>query len=360
MFRIAISVIGNIASTSGTTVRARSIMKIIRSRYEFFLITRATSVDDKLFTSLNVKKPAVKLVKPERTRLWNLKLIPIILHHRFNVVYCVADLFGFITYYLLSKLLRYKIIFEAHALAHREKEQISKMRSMIYLLLEVFIARKANAVIALSGVTYSFYHRLNENTFFIPVFIDDKLFRNCSEKTEHATKKVAGLIGPFATEPNKYQLDFLYTNLDKFDEKTQFLVIGECDERLTSSRVKYTGYLEPIEEYVRVLCQLDALLVPVKFATFGPKNKILEAMACSLPVFTSPQGVVGLDFAEPDKNILVYEDTKLVQKINELLFDEESMKKIRQNARATVERFYAESIYKAIVLNIVKRVAING
>lgn len=352
--RIGLSVIENIAETSGTTIRARRVIDILKDRYQIVVITRGDSIENEEIASLNHE---IKIIKPARTKLWNLKLIPLIIRCRFDLVYCVADIFGFITYYLLSKFFRYKVIFEAHALAHKEMEQTSKVTSIFYHLLEVYIGGKANAIIALSGITYRFYRRLNKNTFFIPVFIDAKLFNNLGKKSKNATEKVVGLIGPFNILPNKCQLDFLYTNLNKFDKRIRFKIIGKYDKKLNNSRIEYTGYLESTEEYVRALCQLDALLVPVKIATFGPKNKILEAMACSLPVFTTPKGIVGLDFTKHKRDLFVLEEYELVDKLNSSIFNNELMKKIGTNARMTVERYYSKTANERKLTQILEKIA---
>ena len=66
---------------------------------------------------------------------------------------------------------------------------------------------------------------------------------------------------------------------------------------------------------------MDAVLVPSKIPSFWPLNKILEPMACSLPVFTTPVGAVGLDHVKHGESIFVYEESELVAKLNENLFD---------------------------------------
>jgi len=356
MFRVAISLIENIATTNGTTVRARRVIRILKEKFEVLVVTRASYIDRKFLRSLGIKKENLNLVNPERTKLWNFKLIPFILHNRIDCVYCVADIFGFITYYLLSKFFGYKIVFEAHGLAHKEIEQVSRIKSIIYYILETFIGCKADVIIALSGITYRFYLRFNENTYFIPVFINVKQFKRLGKESKNVAEKVVGLIGPFDLLPNKGQLDFLYTNLDKFDKRIRFKIIGKCDKRLTNSRIEYTGYLESAKEYVRAICQLDALLVPVRIATFGPKNKILEAMACSLPVFSTPKATVGLDFAKHNKDLFVFEEYELADKLNSLIFNNELMKKIGNSARMVVEKYYSEAANSRKIVRILEKI----
>jgi len=355
MIRILISVIENISKTSGTTVRARSIARILGNKFDVFLVTRANSIDDVLMVSLGIEKNSIKVVRPEREKLWNVKLIPIILSNRFHVVYCVADVFGFFTYYILSKFLKYKIIFEAHSLMYKEMKQISKLKTVISYLLEVFIASNADAVIALSGITYSFYKRFNKNTFFIPVFIDVKQFER-EHKNKHVLGKVVGLIGPFDILPNKDQLDFLYANMDKFDKRIRFRIIGKCNKRLINTRIEYTGYLKSTKDYVKAISELDALLVPARFATYGTKNKIIEAMACGIPVFATWNAVKGLDFVENFKNIVICEEDQLINIVNECIFDERFMKEISLNAWNTIKKYYSIDIYKNKILYILHKI----
>jgi hypothetical protein len=43
-------------------------------------------------------------------------------------------------------------------------------------------------------------------------------------------RKNVGLIGPFVQNNiNNYFLDFVYQNIDRFDTRTDFIVIGQCD-----------------------------------------------------------------------------------------------------------------------------------
>jgi glycosyltransferase involved in cell wall biosynthesis len=344
----------DISRTDGTTVRARRVIETLKKRYKIFVIERATSIDDKLLLSPNINQNGIISIGPEGTRLWSLKLIAAVARNRFDCVYCVADMFGFVTYFLLSRLFSYKVIFEAHALAYRELRQVSLIGAIVNFFLETFIGKNADTIIALSGVAFRFYRRLNKNVFFIPAFVGDKGFENINGRRGNEMEKVIGLVGPFDIVPNRYQLDFLYSNLDRFDERIRFKIIGKCDRRLSDGRIEYTGYLDSHEEYLRILEQLDALVVPVKIATFGPKNKILEAMACGTPTFTTPKGIVGLDFARPNENIFVFEEDDLVSNINKSLFDASLLEKIQMNARKTVKESYSESILAKKMLKVVE------
>ena len=298
----------------------------------------------------------LKTIKTRETKLWALKLIPIIIHNRFDAVYCVADLLGFVTFYLLSKLFRYKIIFEAHSLLHIEAKQISKMKSLIYLILEIFIGKKADAVIALSGLVFDFYRRLNKKTFFIPVFINP--IKRSLKKRYKRKIKLIGLIGPFNLFKNRGQLTFLYKNLNKFDKRIRFIIIGKCDNRIIEDRIKYTGYL-PRKDYLNLISQLDAVLIPVNFATYGPCNKILEPMALGIPVFTTPEGAVGLDFIKNYRDILIFKEKQLIDMVNKLIFNDKFMERIGLNGYMIAKKYYNSLLYKEKILSIIEKILKN-
>jgi glycosyltransferase involved in cell wall biosynthesis len=359
--RLALSVIVNIFTTDGTTVRARMLLEILGKIGDVLVITRrgARAIDNGSSASSALRSEVIRVIKPENTRLWNFKLAPVVLENRrtLDMVYCVADLFGFLTYHFFSKIFKYKTVFEAHSVC-KEKRQFSKFRSLIFFLLEVFVGRKADAIIALSGSAYQFYGALNKNVFFVPVFIDTDFFKSAT-KTRKEERKVIGLIGPFDTLANEHQLTFLYSKLQDFDNRVRFKIIGRCGKKLIDERLAYTGYLKSLEDYKRALCELDALLVPVRIATYGPKNKILEAMSCNVPVFGTPQAFLGLDFAEPNHNVFVYEEAELVSKINEILFLDNLLLKVGKAARNTVERFYDKKMNAEKLIEVLRGILVR-
>ncbi|CAG0995202.1 hypothetical protein METP3_02906 [Methanosarcinales archaeon] len=90
--KIAISVIINAFESDGTSIRATRILRILKNHYNLSLITRA----DKKQELDGFEDVTVIIVKPRKTKLWNLKLIPIIIKNRFDIVYCSSDWFGFL------------------------------------------------------------------------------------------------------------------------------------------------------------------------------------------------------------------------------------------------------------------------
>lgn len=330
-------------------------MEILKNRYEIILFTRANE-KQKL---KGLEEVDIVIVKPDKTKHWNLKLIPVIMKNKFDVVYCSHDWFGFLTYFLLSKIYKYKIIFEAHSILSEEHKEMgySKIRVKLNQIHEKFVIKHADHVIALSENTFKFYEKYNKNIDLVPVFIDEDMFKINKEiesKKYQRDFKLIGLIGPFNTIVNECFLDFLYENTKRFDDKIKFVVIGKYDNKIENERIIYTGYLESIRDYIDTLSNLDAVLIPSKIATSGPLNKIIEPMSCSLPVFTTPKGMVGLYYIEHGKDIHVFKEDELVDNVNELIFDDELMKEIGKSARITVEKYYSKKANEKKLIEIIK------
>jgi glycosyltransferase involved in cell wall biosynthesis len=355
--KIAISSLSDISMNNGTSVRAKRVFELLQKEgYDCTLIIRGKGQS---------KADNVEVIKP--SKLWNFQLIPVVLRNRFDLVYCSNDLWGFFTYFALAKLYNFKIVFEAHGILSLEREQwlpdpspIDKVRIKMLKLREKFAVKHADCLIALCSDIYKHYATFNKRIFLVPVFVDETRFKPrenkapCSDDDEG---KTIGLIGPFAQDRgiNTYALDFVYRNMNKFDERIKFTVIGACDyKQIRSERIHYIGYLKNFQDYIDQLTLLDAVLVASGFPTSGPLNKILEPMACSLPVFTTPVGAVGLDHITAGEDIFICDESKLVAKVNESLFDVDLMESVGKNARCTVETYYSTAVNNEKLIRVIE------
>jgi glycosyltransferase involved in cell wall biosynthesis len=358
--KIAISSLSDISMNDGTSVRAKRVFELLQKEgYDCTLIIRGRGQS---------KADNVEVIRP--SKLWNFQLIPVVLKNRFDLVYCSNDLWGFFTYFALAKLYNFKIVFEAHGILSLEREQqlpdpspINRVRIDMLKLREKFAVTHADCIIALCSDIYKHYARFNKRIFLVPVFVDETRFKrreNNVQCSEDDKGKTIGLIGPFAQDnaTNTYALDFVYRNMDKFDERIKFTVIGECDfKQIRSERIQYVGYLKKFQDYVNQLTRLDAVLVASGFPTSGPLNKILEPMACSLPVFTTPVGAVGLDYITSGEDIFINEESELVTQVNESLFDSDLMERVGKNARRTIEKHYGIEVNKGKLIEVIEQLS---
>ncbi|HBN06084.1 MAG TPA: hypothetical protein DD434_09920 [Bacteroidales bacterium] len=335
-----------IFNSEGTSVRVKRVLKTLKSDFDVHVVTSANKDRDCCKKKLHV-------LKPEKSVLWPLKLVPIILDHNFEIVICENDWFGFPVYWLFSKIKKYKLVFEAHGVLSAEGKDWGNSFIMIkfYMFIEKFCLKHSDLIIALSNEIKKEYESYNSNIVMIPVFLNNKPFNNLQKNLNNSTNKTIGLVGPFGSKRNRYYApDFLYKNIDKFDKSFNFVIVGKCEKKVKNSRISYSGYLKSFDEYINLIASIDALLVIEKRKTSGPLNKILEAMACCTPVFTTPKGIFGLENVKNGENIIVANESELINKINTLLCEDEIIKKITENAKRTFESFYSyENNHQKIV-----------
>ena len=355
MKKILISIITDLFQVNGTSMRVKRVAELLKEYYEITIVTRS---DEKDYSD-SLESININMIGPSSTKLWNLKLISRILQEKPDFVYCSNDYFGFLSFYLISKIYNYHIIFETHAITSDELRgrNINTLKLIFYTYLEKFVTKKSDFVVALSENSYNFYKQYNNNIELITNFIDEELIKNIKPvKRNDLEKKEVGLVGPFDDFGNENFLEFLYGNIDKFNNNITFIIIGKCDNKIKNDRILYTGFIENRLEYMNKLNSLDAILIPSKIPTLGPLTKIIESMACSCPVFTTPNGIVGLDNVKNNEDIFIFDLDELVDGLNSIISNNHLMLKIATNSKTTFERYYSKQAIEKKLLNVFKLV----
>lgn len=336
--RIAISLNGDINQAFGTTTRARAVAVIWQEKHDVhFIGTRTRNIR---VVSLLVR---------------SLKLAVSLFRNKFDIVCCADDYWGFPICYLLSKVFGYKLLFDAHGILSEERKRLDppRIRTKWDQILERLAIAHSHGAIAVGENIHEFYQRYKPDISLVPLFVDVSVFKPKTQTGRNVEGgKRLGVIGPFTVGRNQTSLPFIYANLDKFDRRIKFIVIGGCDNRIQNERIEYTGYLPSVSDYITALCQLDAVLDYKEPAT-GPYTKVIEAMACGLPVFTTPDAMIGFGKATPGKDLLVFPKNELVSRINELIFKQELMTEIGYNARHIIEQYYGKVVVRQKLLEVV-------
>jgi glycosyltransferase involved in cell wall biosynthesis len=291
---------------------------------------------------------------------WLIGVTRILLRHKFDFIYVSNDWFGLLVYLIARKLLKLRVIFEIHGILSEESEQSGDPTFYPWLLhcWEGIVLRHCDMIIALSGHIFKFCERYARRLELVPVFVDVNTYRR-NEDTRVVLRErygwqrswVVGLIGPFDNVWNEGALEFLEKNINEFDERIVFVVIGKCDRKIKLPRCSYVGFVEDLPGF---LSGLDAVLVARKLSTSGPLNKIIYSMSCSLPVFTSPQGMLGMDYAEHGKDIIVANESEMARTLNSAIFDHDLMRRIGQKARQTVKKHYSYEANATRLIRIVE------
>jgi glycosyltransferase involved in cell wall biosynthesis len=374
MTKVAFVAFEDMSIVRGTPVRIHRVSEILKlnKNYNITLISRSKTAEVKGMENvrlINVKGTGARLIAAKETAfivkllfvfLWNLKLALVLLRNKFDIVYCVTEWLGFPGIYLISKVKKYKIVFDAHGIWSKDDIEagLPDIRIKLDQSFEKFVIKHSDFVIATSEDVVEFYQAYNSQIDLVAGFVDTDIFR-AESRIERTNTKLIGLIGPFDSLRTRQQhsLDFLYAKIGQFDSKIRFVVIGRCDKRIDNARITYTEYLESPADYVAQLSRLDAVLVVEGVANFAPLTRIYESMSCSLPVFTTPKGMVGTRHVKPGENILVFDEEELVEKVNTLIFDDKLMTEIGANARKTAEQYWSKKANEERLLKIMDSVS---
>jgi glycosyltransferase involved in cell wall biosynthesis len=107
--------------------------------------------------------------------------------------------------------------------------------------------------------------------------------------------------------------------------------------RLSSPSIVVTGFVDSVRPY---LAKCGVFIVPMTEGT-GIKSKVLEAMAMSKPVVTTPLGILGIDARNGEEVAVADGSAEFADMVNKLLRDTGMRSRMGNNARKPIEREYS-------------------
>lgn len=139
----------------------------------------------------------------------------------------------------------------------------------------------------------------------------------------------------------KFILDEIWPILRGKIANIQLRIVGrgmsaEMRKRLDSGSVHLEEHAEDI---VSEFHAADVLVAPIRIGG-GTKFKILEAMACGLPVITGSLGISGISCRANHEYLEAESPVQFVDAVQSVLTDDVLRARIQKNARTLVERDY--------------------
>lgn len=224
-----------------------------------------------------------------------------------------------------------------------EKERFLQWHKVVNF--EKSFLNKFDSVIALSendrDILKKYVPGINPEV--IPIGVDLKYFKK-ENKAKLCKKKSILYIGHFKNYPNidavLYFLEEIFPEVLSRIRNTNFIIVGSgMNEKLLNlkrAKVKVIGEVEDVRKYLR---KASVFVAPVRLG-LGIKVKILEAMACGLPVVATRDAAKGMK-CTPGRDILVGKNSRdFAQKVIELLSNNRKRRAIALTARKLIEREY--------------------
>lgn len=132
-------------------------------------------------------------------------------------------------------------------------------------------------------------------------------------------------------------------------------LIGSCPD--STRRLLDLRYVEPVgyvTDVYQSLMQHQLFVAPIVSGT-GIKTKILEAMACGLPVLTTPAGVKGLR-VEGDQHCFIAPDAdRFVQHVQDIIAHPDKVKAVARRGQRYVDQHFAPRVLERKWGDVVQR-----
>lgn len=113
---------------------------------------------------------------------------------------------------------------------------------------------------------------------------------------------------------------------------------------------------DKIEDIREAYSRSDVLLAPI-FGSGGTRYKILEAMACGVPVITTPQGIAGLGARDGNEALIHTSSLDLAEATVKVLQDSSLYLKLARQANQMVRQTYSWEVIAAALDQVYETVA---
>lgn len=195
--------------------------------------------------------------------------------------------------------------------------------------------------------------QLKDKVHVVTNGVDQKTYRPASGSTPPDAKLFDGspvllFTGVMDYYPNEdaviWFAEEIWPSIIKQYASAQFVIAGMRPSRKVKdlgkiNGIQVTGYLDDILPYYQ---QADFLVTPFRVAR-GIQNKVLQAMACGLPVLTSPEGAAGIKCIDDEHLKIAKTSSDYLSAINLLLEDKVRYNKMSQAGLNLVAKHYSWS-----------------
>ena len=320
---------------------------------------------------------------PKKSKIkYIIQLLKLVMKNHFDIVYTRNIMKGIIGL-LIKKLWKSKLVVEVNSISPDERrlvenylsttrKSLKDIKIKFFGYLEIFISKKADAVIAVTqGIkSYLVNHGVNENkVWVIENGANTELFKpiknsNVTNELKNRLhinndESVVLFVGVLEPWQGVEYLIYAAPLIIKEIPKTKFLIVGEgaMKEKLKflskelniGQNVIFTGTVpyENVPEYINISDACVAPFTRIRNESMGLSPlKIYEYLACAKPVVASDIKGVGDLLANSNSGIAVIPEdpAELANAIIKLLKDKQLREQMGDNGRKLVVKNYSWEI----------------
>jgi glycosyltransferase involved in cell wall biosynthesis len=204
--------------------------------------------------------------------------------------------------------------------------------------------QKASKVVAMSKSDSEIMHSMVENLSvdIVPNGVDTDFFQ--MKRKRISKEKTILFVGNFKWLQNREAVAILtseiWPKIIKSEKNVKLWIVGMFPtpeiKKMSSSHIKISDDIKDIRQ---AYYESDILLAPI-YGPGGTRYKILESMACGLPVVTTPIGIEGLGVKNFDQALIAESSDSLAKSTVKLLNSPTLYENLVVNGRKLVEKSY--------------------
>ena len=253
---------------------------------------------------------------------------------------------GFLEMFFIPKKTKYFLDYD-DAIFHNYDFNNNKLLKYIYSNKLKNIISKADKIFVGNQYLFNYVNKWNKNISFMYSVVDEKIYKSLN--TKHVDKFTIGWIGSPST--TKYLYDIIeYINHFQNRHKIRLITIGASELKNIDFELLQLDW--NLDEEVKNINLFDVGIMPLKENSWEMGKcgfKLIQYMACSIPVIASPVGI-NKEIVSSDVGFLAYDEKDWINALVILMEDVETRSKLGSNCREKVENNF--SFYNNI--NILK------
>jgi len=232
-------------------------------------------------------------------------------------------------------------------------------------LWETLFWKRTDCLVAVSKEDQKLMKRLSKRKVkIVPNGVDEILIKQKQVK-KHPQPTVLYGVANFKWMQNKEGamnlLKFVWPKIKKKIPEAKLHIAGRHSAELLAKRKELIKFPESVKidevKDAQLTYRKSWVLVAPMRSGGGSRTKFFEAMACSLPVVTTPEGIEGLD-AEKGKEVVIGDSfSQLAQAAVDLLKNRKKREKIGAAGRQLVKKKYSWEVSAQKLLKIYQRIA---